>query len=551
MRIGGAQIGLLLAAGLCGCHASHGLAGSPGDGGEGGVAIDAASRVDASEAGPDASDPPPDASDLCEPHAMTLQDQWSREPLDAFPDRVHVSATPLVLPPSRPGGRPRFAFVSHGVIVDPDFARNHEGPEFSGRMPVELGGVLRVFDAETGETTSWGDPPLFTTLAPTASLAAGDLDGDGELELVALGAWGFLHAFELDLTPMWRSLAPPPAPPIGTSGRRPPIHVSGAPVVADLEGDGDVEVVFGHCVVEGATGEVRFCLEGEHWRGSQGYWGPLVDVADLTGDGALEVVAGTIAYTARGEVLWRHEVEGLQGFATVRDVLRAHPGPEVVLVARARLRFLDPRSGRTLQELPLPGAPGEAFFGCPGDESPTRVPVFAGGPALVGDVEGDGSVEVFVAMWGELLRVQPECEGCEIGWSVPIHDTQSAVTGVSAADLDGDGRVEIVHADETRLRVIDARTGEVRHEALNFSRTRTEFPLIGDFDGDGSAEIAVASGSESCMLRTHGRGNPPGLRFFGERLDRWLDADATWMSHGGPLGEGRWRPTRGSPRPCP
>ena len=540
---------------LASCHRSHTHGGAAAM--DGSVEARDDAGEDAGDGG-DSAPPMPDTSppvghDVgpgCEPLAMVEQDRWPRAPLAEFPDRAHVTSTPLVLPPRRAGDRPRLAFVSHGRIVDASFRLNVEAPEFTGRMPVELGGVLRVVDLETGETRSWGDPPRFTTLAPTASLAAGDLDGDGELELVALGAWGHMVAFETDLTRIWMSNAPPPAPPIGSSRRRPLLSVSGAPLVVDLEGDGTREVVFGHCVVEGATGETRFCLDGDALRGSQGYWGPLSQVADLDGDGRLDVVAGSLAFTARGEVLWRHEEEEVQGFAAVRDVLRAHPGPEVVLVAKSRVLFLDARSGRTLAQVHLPGAPSETLFGCPDMENPLPIPVFAGGPPLVADVDGDGAAEVFVANWGQLLRLDPECEGCEIRWSTPILDPMSAVTGISAADLDGDGVAEIVHADEQRLRGIDARDGAVVHQARNFSRTRTEYPVIADLDGDGATEILVSSSSESCYLRPHGTPTAPGLVVFGERHDRWTMADPEWTSHAGPLGLGRFRPTRGAPPRC-
>ena len=42
----------------------------------------------------------------------------------------------------------------------------------------------------------------------------------------------------------------------------------------------------------------------------------------------------------------------------------------------------------------------------------------------------------------------------------------------------------------------------------------------------------------------------PGLVVFGERHDRWTMADPEWTSHAGPLGLGRFRPTRGAPPRC-
>ena len=73
---------------------------------------------------------------------------------------------------------------------------------------------------------------------------------------------------------------------------------------------------------------------------------------------------------------------------------------------------------------------------------------------------------------------------------------------------------------------------------------------LADLDGDGATEILVSSSSESCYLRPHGTPTAPGLVVFGERHDRWTMADPEWTSHAGPLGLGRFRPTRGAPPRC-
>lgn len=480
----------------------------------------------------------PDASDGCRPLEMVVEARWPFEGVEIdWPSHRHVTSTPLVLPPARPGGAPRLAFVSHAPLVDyaamPVPSPIPDGPIAGGRMRVERGGVLRVVDLDTGRTVSWGDPPHFQALAPTSTLAAADLDGDGALELIAVGAAAGLHAFELDGTRLWSATAPPYAPIVPPRPIRTLLSVSGAPTVADLEGDGTVEVVFGPCVVEGATGATRFCLEDEMLSASQAYWGPLVSLADLDGDGALDVLAGRVAYAADGRVLWRLDTPWI-GFPVLGELLPDRPGLEVAVIHQSHVFMVEARTGRYLHYFRAPGAPFREIY-------------YAGGPPLALDFDGDGADELVLANFGLLLRLDPACDGCEVVWSTPILDS-SGVTGVSAVDLDGDGRPELLHGDEGHLRVVDSRSGEVLYTARNNQRARTEYPVAADVDGDGSVEILAASSSDYDEFPEE-RPTPSGVTVFGERFGRWSRVGASHLQHGGTLEHGRRWPRLGPGAP--
>lgn len=300
-------------------------------------------------------------------------------------------------------------------------------------------------------------------------------------------------------------------------------------------------------MIEGRTGERRFCLDGRADLsgavGAHGYWGPITEVVDLDGDGRQDVLAGATAYRGDGTRIWDLGPEN-DGFASAGNLLPGNPGKEVALVTRGQLWVLDAATGIALaRHRVLGGGAVIIASGCDGPTHGPRYPPFNGGPPLVVDVDGDGDGEVVLASWGLLQLIEPDTDG--VIWTLDIRDVNSASTGASAADLDGDGFPEIVHADETHLRIVDARTGTVMARVANSSRTRTEFPVIGDVDGDGSAEIVVSSSNEYCHLRAHGRTTDPGVVVFGERFSRFTNVEPVWLQHTARRSRGRFAESAG------
>jgi hypothetical protein len=96
-------------------------------------------------------------------------------------------------------------------------------------------GVLRAIRGDTGAKVWTVTDPAYRTDS-TSNIAVGDIDGDGEVEIVALGEGKFLVAFEADGTPKWKSAT-------FSHG-----ETSGAVSIANLDGDGDPEIVMGSSV---------------------------------------------------------------------------------------------------------------------------------------------------------------------------------------------------------------------------------------------------------------------------------------------------------------
>jgi len=152
----------------------------------------------------------------------------------------------------------------------------------------------------------WPQETTNTVLAPPA---LGDIDGDGQLEII-VGEGGYeltddnkLYAWKADgsLVPGFPVLVPSPNP--WPSGSLP---LQYTPILADFDGDGTIEILitqinsWGFVVIE-SNGEVSD-ITGHPMR--QGLWAsPMVD--DIDNDGFLEIVAASGDANENGEVrIW-------------------------------------------------------------------------------------------------------------------------------------------------------------------------------------------------------------------------------------------------------
>jgi hypothetical protein len=452
-------------------------------------------------------------------------------PLGPPPDPSTCRTTPSILPFADPVLEKRWpsAFIhqesavhvcSTPVVIDldPDGVRNDPEVIFVSYPPIgrsEPPGVLRIWNPKTNVTRSYPEDPLAEgVLEATGNLAAGDVDGDGTIEIVGIGPAYGTYAFRADATLLWES----PYPSASDRGPRLNPSIGGGPAIADLDGDGLAEVIVGRTVLDGATGALRWRGDETHGRGHNNtFLGPLSCAADLDGDGRMEVIAGRTAFRADGSVYWDSDVP--DGFCAVADVL-PDPGPEVVLVSSGYLRILDGQSGRQLYLVILRG----------------RVRESVGGAPTIADFDGDGRPEFGVAHGSEYAVYDldcrdgtPGCIGQDLRWAVPTNDDSSAGTGSSVFDFNGDGAAEVVYNDQQYFHVYDGRTGRVLFRHPNSSRTRTENPVIADVDDDGDAEIVFSANAEAFFVRPWF--TEPGVFIWGDRRGGWVGARRIWNQH--------------------
>jgi hypothetical protein len=196
------------------------------------------------------------------------------------------------------------------------------------------------------------DYEVIENVAPNPAIA--DLDGDGFAEIVYPAYDGRLHAMQLDQTEL-------PGWPIDLNpGSSATLRFASEPAIADLDGDGRLEVLFHVWTEKGseAEGELRIVdwqgkqlasvpipLNGDSWSGALG----APTLANIDDDPDLEVLSGT---TSAG--LMAHELPGTAGarvvWATSRgSFTRAAPEPDAAalgLAAASALLAIAHRRGR-------------------------------------------------------------------------------------------------------------------------------------------------------------------------------------------------------------
>lgn len=352
---------------------------------------------------------------------------------------------------------------------------------------------------------------------PGGGIAMADVDSDGNVELLLTANNQFIYCYRINTgTLVWTSQVQV-------------FDNEDGPFIADFNQDGNPEVYAGNQIFDGATG--NFLTQAPNGAsdpigrvdcgtcfGSYDVWDPALPIAvDALPDAAcadcqgLELVTGNTVYAISA---------GFTSMTPVVSIAGAGYSDGTASVgdidADGDLDCISPvRQGNVWGVVAWDLQTGMVlgFYPMPSNTWAGR--------ANLADLDCDPGLEITVVSNDIIYFLDNDLSLLN---SFSISDN-SRSTSVTAFDFDGDGVEEIVYRGETNLHILEGITGNSLATIACGSPTAVEFPVVADVDNNGDAEIVTICGSLSSY-------NIGQLGIFDSNGSAWESSRSVMNQHG-------------------
>jgi hypothetical protein len=287
-----------------------------------------------------------------------------------------------------------------------------------------------------------------------------------------------------------------------------------SPVIGDIDGDGDLEIVQGndkvyvwhHDGVEFRDGDGNAQTWGVFSTAGDQFVSPIA-LARMDGKPGLEILAASrntkqvFLFNYQGNVLpgWPQSVENVIRAGVVAGDIDGDGVLEVIATDELGVLYVWKANGSEYRDGDgNPSTPGvfRRFTGCTYQYST---------PAVV-DIDQDGLNEIVVGTQGDSLYVLNENGTKPSGW--PVYLGGDIAGSPAVGDIDDNGDLEIVANTQGGLIRAYHHTGAVMWSQFFTPGTFLSFgpsPALGDLDGDGKLETAIPSPNRNLyVVRSNG-----------------------------------------------
>ena len=177
-----------------------------------------------------------------------------------------------------------------GNLQDTDGDGDVDEDDIPNVVFTSISGTLTVLEGDSG-TTVWTKSGIDGYSTP----AIADIDSDGIPDVITFNSAGRPMALDYQGNTIWTATT--------ANSEYGPLAI-----VADVDGDGNPEVVGGNLLINGQTGALIATLS---YSGSIPY--TMSAVGDLDRDGQQEIIYANKVYDSSGSLLWAGSVAGSYG----------------------------------------------------------------------------------------------------------------------------------------------------------------------------------------------------------------------------------------------